>query len=307
MSKYYMPEPGQSAIKRLYRLVRHKHRARPSFPSHIQIQTDSRCNAKCVFCGYKNTLDLPHGAMDDELYRKIIDECGRHLMSRISPYLMNEPLLDKKMPERIAYITKRKSFRTKSRITTNGALLTEDMSRGIIEAGLDAIYISVQGYSPETYKESMGLSLDRTLTNIDRFLDIKAGRGTKKPKVNISTVRTSIIDKELDYAREYWGKRDVTFRINNPDNRSGEDISSLAMTKTKLKRNCDLFLKQAYVLYNGDMVLCCHDWRRSVVLGNVRERSIGEIWNAPHFIELIREYFRGDFSHCAICRTCTVS
>jgi radical SAM protein with 4Fe4S-binding SPASM domain len=55
------------------------------------------------------------------------------------------------------------------------------------------------------------------------------------------------------------------------------------------------------------MVICCHDWRRTVVLGNVREQSIEEIWNSPRYLELIRQYYAGDFSNLAICRTCTVS
>ena len=308
MSEYYMPEPGDDRLRQLWRYLRHKKRPRPKFPRHVQIQTVSRCNAVCLFCGYQDIKDtLPHGSMDDALFKKIADECGRHFVGRVSPYLMNEPLLDRKLPERIAYFNKVKRPGTKTKINSNGALLTADMSEALIDAGLRHLWISVQGYSEETYQKSMGLPLKKVLDNIDRFLDIRAKKGGKLPKLSITTLRTQLVESELEYAARYWGERQVNFKIHNLDNRAGKDLKDLAVNKPVLRRNCDLFLKQAYILYNGDMVLCCHDWRRTVILGNVGERSIAEIWNDPDFERRIRAYYAGDFSELAICRGCTSS
>lgn len=308
MAEYYMPAEDEPGLVTFRNRLLGKRRPRPSFPRAIQIQTDSRCNARCVFCGYTDThRELPQGSMDEDLFRKIVDECGKHFIGRISPYLMNEPLLDRNLPERIAYINARKKPVTKTKINSNGALLTGEMSEGLVRARLRHLWISVQGYSEETYRKSMNLSLDRVLTNIDRFLDIRERLGAKLPKLSITTLKTAIVADEIEYARKYWGERDVTFKVHKVDNRSGKDLSGLGSRKPKLRRDCDLFLKQAYVLYNGDMILCCHDWRRTVVLGNVGEQSIAEIWNSPHFVDLIREYQAGDFSNCAICRSCTVS
>jgi len=41
-----------------------------------------------------------------------------------------------------------------------------------------------------------------------------------------------------------------------------------------------------------------------VVVGNIREKSIAEVWNSKHFTSLIHQYFAGDFSNLEICRTC---
>ncbi len=178
MAEYYMPAEGEGLLTTLKkRLIEHK-RPRPAFPRAIQIQTDSRCNARCVFCGYTDThKSLPQGAMDEDLFKKIIDECGHHWIGRISPYLMNEPLMDRNLPDKIAYINARRKPITKTKINSNGALLTEDMSEGLVKAGLRHLWISVQGYSEETYRQSMNLSLAKTLDNIDRFLDIRARLG----------------------------------------------------------------------------------------------------------------------------------
>jgi radical SAM protein with 4Fe4S-binding SPASM domain len=308
MATYYMPDDDTSKLQQLITWARTKKRPRPSFPRAIQIQTNSRCNAACLFCGYTETHSCQeHGSMDDGLFRKIVDECGRHHIGRISPYLMNEPLLDKNLPEKIRYINQVKKWTTKTKINTNGALLTPEMSEGLIDAGLRHLWVSVQGYSADTYKQSMGLNLDKTLANIDEFLAIRARKGKKLPKLSITTIRTSLVDPELEYARKYWGERDVVFKVHNLDNRSGKDLGDVSVGTFRRKMNCDLFLKQAYVLFNGDMILCCHDWRRTVVLGNLNESSIEDIWNSENFISLIRQYNAGDLSNLDVCRKCFIS
>jgi radical SAM protein with 4Fe4S-binding SPASM domain len=88
------------------------------------------------------------------------------------------------------------------------------------------------------------------------------------------------------------------------DNRAGDKAQSLAPGEHQRKRGCDLFLKQAYIVENGDMILCCHDWRQSVVLGNVAKTSIKEVWNSPAFLDRIYEYYAGNFENIEICRNC---
>ena len=305
MSRYYMPKANDGAIGMICRYLLHRERPRPAFPSAIQIQTTSLCNASCIFCGWKNTRkSLPQGQMEESLFRKIADECGRNFVTRISPYLMNEPLIDKDLPRRIAYLSKRVKPWTKIKLSTNGALLTPEVSERLIDAGLRRLWVSVQGYSQETYGQSMSLDLKSVLNNIDVFLEMKKRRKAKLPKLLITTLRTKIVEHELEEAARYWAMRGVEWRLHNPDNRSGEDISNLSTQKIEFRRRCDLFLKQAYILYNGDMILCCHDWGRTVVLGNVAESSIKEIWNSKKYLDLIREYQAGDFSNLAICRNC---
>jgi radical SAM protein with 4Fe4S-binding SPASM domain len=63
-------------------------------------------------------------------------------------------------------------------------------------------------------------------------------------------------------------------------------------------------LKQAYIVENGDMILCCHDWRQTVVLGNVAETSIKAVWNSDRFLDRIYAYYSGDFTNIEICRNC---
>jgi MoaA/NifB/PqqE/SkfB family radical SAM enzyme len=306
-----MPAEGDGLLKNILAWVRGGKMPRPSFPRAVEFQTLSTCNARCVFCCHRHSpKDIPHGRMEDALIRKIIAECGRHrlVLGRVSPYLTNEPLLDRRMPDIIRAIRKACGPFVKTKINTNASLLTGEMSERLINSGLSHIWISVNGYSPESYAESMGLDFATTMRNIDIFLDMKKSLRRRRPKVVISTVRTKLVEHELEKAGDYWAKRNVVFKIQYLDNRAGDaavnGIVSAEQEQGGFKRDCDLFLKQAYIVENGDMIICCHDWRQSVVVGNVASTSIAEVWNSSYFKGLIHEYCAEKFANIEICRTC---
>jgi radical SAM protein with 4Fe4S-binding SPASM domain len=60
-----------------------------------------------------------------------------------------------------------------------------------------------------------------------------------------------------------------------------------------------------YIGYNGDVLLCCMDWRRQVVLGNVRRQTLREVWHGERY----REYRRLQAQHRShdldLCRDCS--
>jgi len=77
------------------------------FPEFFLIQTISYCNARCLICPYADTVSIQEqGPMDLDLFKKIIDEASlyQNQVKQIMPYLMNEPLLDKTLVEKINYI-----------------------------------------------------------------------------------------------------------------------------------------------------------------------------------------------------------
>jgi len=304
MALYFMPERGANILNKLYTWIKTGKRFRPSFPRTVEFQTLSVCNAKCVFCPHALSPELiPHGRMEDGLIDKIVSECGRHLVGHINPYLTNEPLMDKRMPDILRKIRRKNPF-TKTKINTNAQLLTEETGRKLIESGLSQLWFSVNGYSPDSYRASMNLDFDTTMRNIDTFLNLKKKLNARRPSVKVTTLHTKLVEHELEKAKAYWADRDVRFSIHHMDNRAGEGASGISPIALMHKRNCDLFLKQAYIVENGDMILCCHDWQQTVVLGNVAKTSIKEVWNSKNFTDRIYEYYAGEFHNIEICRNC---
>lgn len=62
---------------------------------------------------------------------------------------------------------------------------------------------------------------------------------------------------------------------------------------------------QNVVLPNGDVVLCCMDYERKHVLGNLKNNTIDEIRKQQPFKDLLAENARSCFSNNSLCRTCT--
>lgn len=65
------------------------------------------------------------------------------------------------------------------RVTTNAALLTEEKSRALIEAGVDLVRVSVEAISTEGYRELCGVKIDfsEIVCNIETFYRISVCGG----------------------------------------------------------------------------------------------------------------------------------
>ncbi|GAJ12563.1 unnamed protein product, partial [marine sediment metagenome] len=223
---FYVPQEGDGFLRRFYHRRILKERAVPDFPEVIQIQTVTGCNARCRFCpNGKTSSELSQGKMEWDLFTTIIDEVVNYTPHRISPYLMNEPLLDKDLPGKIRYIADRKKPGTKICVNTNGSLLDEQLAEQILDSGLDRLVFSVHGITPETYENSMlGLSLKRTLGNINNFLEMQRRKGADRPLVQVTMVNTNIVRDELERCKHYWKQRGIPLNIRGLGNRTNMTV-----------------------------------------------------------------------------------
>jgi radical SAM protein with 4Fe4S-binding SPASM domain len=310
-SRYYVPAPEDSAIKGLWRTA--TRRRVPDFPRTLQIQTMTGCNAACVFCPYPLTVDTqPKGFMKRELFERVIDEVAAHGVRRISPYLMNEPFLDPGMVDRLLYI-KRKIPDARIVVTSNGSRLTPALVDRILEADvLHALYISFQGVEKEGYEATMKGSLvfEQTMENVTTLIDKwKAAGGRSRFKIVVTMVKTNKINPEKAVA--FWEAKGVESKWTPLENRGGNIAIArdLAPGESPMKRfaNCTRLFKQAYLMFNGDMVLCCTDYTRKVVLGNVEGSSIAAVWNSPKARSIRRLYSEGYMDKIPLCKDCEIS
>lgn len=282
----------------------------PAFPQMIQIQTRTGCNGACVFCPYPDAVNkVPRGRMTDALFEKIVDEIAcHHVTRRISPYLMNEPFLDSSILEKARLIKKRVP-NARIVITTNGSLLTEEVVRDLVmDNPLRAVYISMQGIDKEPYEATMrgALVFEKTLENVERLVDM---RNRYCPHLNIvvTMVKTNRID--ADKAVAYWKSRGVQAKYTLLENRGGntQAFDALNTGNKRVFKDCVRLLKNAYVLFNGDMVLCCTDYYKTTVLGNIGESSIETVWNSEYAREIRRNFLRGDLSRVPLCAACYIT
>lgn len=309
INRYYMDQPGDAPWVRIRnRLTR---RPVPSFPRTIQIQTFTGCNADCIFCPYGGTYETqPKGKMAPGLFERIIDEAAAHRVRRISPYLMNEPLMDRGLFDKIRYINATIPG-CNVVVTSNGHFLTPPVADAILDLGdgLHELCISLQGIDSEPYEKTMrgSMNFERTLANVNHFIEEQRRRGLERPKLWITMVDTAVIDARKAVA--YWRSRGVASKYTTLENRGGNIRNAESFSRTKAMSyctTCTRLFKQAYILFNGDMVLCCVDYSREQVLGNITNSSIDDVWNGPVATEIRRRHLAQEFDRLPLCGNCKI-
>ena len=288
------------------------------FPLVFQIQTINGCNGSCIMCpnGYKNKIK--NEPMSDTLFKKIIDEISREKSSLtyILLYLQNEPLLDNDIFRKIKLIKQMNNGLIRTKLITNGTLLTPDKIKELEESKLDDLIISVDAYTEETFnKIRRGLNFSKVLESIDNILESNYDNcfylGFVKQKDNIA---------ELNDFIKYWRKKGVPPTLFNIDSRSGdlptfeslrikEELSYFLKLRYSILRNiikcCANILTTFNILHNGDIILCINDYNKKMILGNVNESSIKEIWNSDKYNKIREMFFNGEYKKIPVCNRCT--
>jgi len=261
--------------------------------------------------------------MDENLFVKIADEVASEpLFSNLIIDLQNEPLLDNRIFDRVRYF---KSIAPKKicSFVTNGQLLDRFNPVDIMESNIDGFVISINAHSKETYNSiNLGLDYDRVMANItslvsDEFL---------KRRVKLSFVLTEQNVGEVYQATQYWKEQDIRTRVMRLCNRGGS-LPNYEGMKIKGKYSgwpllasiwhrliyrvpvfvgCHLPFSDMCILYNGDVIICCHDWNRVLIVGNAAENSLREIWNSSRMQQVRQLLMRKRHNELDLCKECNV-
>lgn len=294
------------SLRQRYRAMEMNDLVPPDFPTHVQIQTLGGCNASCGMCPMSapKYRRMQHGRMPWELFAKIIDECARHEACRaISPYLQNEPLLDRELSEKIRLIKTRSHGRLAARIVTNGNLLTSARAGELLDAGIDVISISLNARTGDVYERVMpGLSFGTVRANIEALLD----KDLSRTLLILTFMVTAQNEHEIPEAIEYWSNRGVMCGAFGMGTMAGaaENFERLRAGSAKARsRECFVPFEATAILATGDMLLCCTDWARSSVYGNAAEQEIRSIWHSPRLSAVRRKAIFGRLEEAA-CLKC---
>jgi MoaA/NifB/PqqE/SkfB family radical SAM enzyme len=99
---------------------------------------------------------------------------------------IGEPLAHGRIATMIARV---KALGCRAELITNGTLLTEKRSRELIAAGLDLLWVSIDGARPESYADvRLGAELPRVLENVRRFRRLRRPSHRPVPQIGIAFV-----------------------------------------------------------------------------------------------------------------------
>jgi radical SAM protein with 4Fe4S-binding SPASM domain len=219
----------------------------------VLIETQSSCNRACLHCKHGQgaaPVERMHGDVINEIawqLRKL------EYQGRISPFGINEPLLD---PRIRGVVQQFRSACPKAFISlvTNGDRLTIALRDRLFDSGLDGLGISI-------YEDAVW---DRA----QQFIH---------PKVALLDMRGAAFENRAGFLPGFEPRPDLP--CLRPSN-------------------------MLVIRPSGDVVLCCSDMSGEVVMGNVMEQSLMEIWQCEAF-ERYREQLKSDRHGLKLCEGCS--
>jgi MoaA/NifB/PqqE/SkfB family radical SAM enzyme len=147
----------------------------------VYIEPTNYCNLECRTC-IRNTWDEPMGRMAPKTFRNILK--GLKSFSPIPSIFFGgfgEPLSH---PDIIPMITQAKALGVRVEMVTNGTLLNREMSRRLIQSGLDMLWVSIDGASPESYADvRLGAALPEVTANLLAFREERWDAAKTHPQI----------------------------------------------------------------------------------------------------------------------------
>jgi len=266
----------------------------PQMPEIVQIESTNICNAKCVFCP-RDDMHRRQGIMSVELFRKIVDECAELGITHVRMHNYGEAFIDRKLVEKVRY-AKQKGIKEVGMIS-NGSLITEPVARGMIDAGLDAINISVDAAGKEVFESTrVGLKYDKVIANIERLVRLRTETGRRRPKLILSFVRQNNSADEQAFI-QHWSKVADKIHVTDLHNWAGT-----LNTESDVNYPCYRPWLTFTVLWDGRVSLCCADFDGKTILGDLNTQSIAEVWNAQPYRDARRQHLESGGPD--ICRAC---
>ena len=219
-------------------------------PSIIEISNSGVCNRKCSFCprsdpNYNHAQEF----FSNTLHDKLCKDLAEYNFNGIFAYCgFNEPLLKKDIYRDIEFARKTLP-ESKIEIVTNGDVLDRDRLKELYNAGLTTILISVYDGKNED----------------DNFNEMCESLNLKK---NQYVIRNRYLPEELDFGLTLSNRAG---NLSNAEHRINE-------SNKYLDKQCTYPSYMFFVDYNGDVLMCSHDWSKEKILGNLNKDSFLNIW-----------------------------
>jgi MoaA/NifB/PqqE/SkfB family radical SAM enzyme len=170
LAKQYGLKPGSRSV--IGKDGNGLHLRRPvTHLAKVYIEATNHCNLECVTC-IRHSWDEPLGEMTPEVFARIIDGL-RSFSSPPDIFFggLGEPLSH---PRIVDMVQQAKTLGSSVELITNGTLLNRSLAGQLVDAGLDMLWVSLDGATPESYRDvRLGAALPEVLANLGEFRRIR--------------------------------------------------------------------------------------------------------------------------------------
>lgn len=335
----------------------------------VYIEPTVACNLDCITC-FRNAWDQPIGRMTEETFESILAALKQ--MDPIpSVYFggIGEPLFHQKTVEWIRRI--KHEVGVKVELITNGTILTERKSRELIDAGLDTLWVSLDGASPEGFADvRLGAELPTILENLRRLFKMRKGGHFPIPEIGVAFVAMkrnfSDLPKIIKLGHTFGAKYYSVSNVQPATPEMQDDrlylrtmrniaylpspmLPKLSLPKIDFNEDTVAALTETFnsgvnisfagnnwggandvcnfvesgtmsIAWTGDVSPCwplmhthisyLHGKSRlskKHIIGNVREKTLEDIWLDPEYIAYRERLHNFVFAPCTFCGGCDLS
>jgi radical SAM protein with 4Fe4S-binding SPASM domain len=188
--------------------------------------------------------------MQWNIFKKIIDSLTNiGFAGRVALLVSNEPLLDTRLVRMIRY-ARRKSPRFFIDITTNGVLLTIEKIDELLSAGLDNMNINDYRNDRDDFKDKISNNL-------------------------IPIVKTYKNNPKITY-----NARSTTEQLPNY---AGVILQNFNFADFGF---CNFPFRKLVFDVNGNVMLCCNDFKHATNFGNIKDANVLELWCSSQMNEI---------------------
>ncbi len=291
-------------------------------PVLYNFETTNACNMRCEMCPRTTMMTRPIETIDMETFKRVIDQIEpfsdslwqkwenfveknygisrddmseNHFFLYVIPKVIvlhgyGDPLLDKKMPERVKLMTERN---IPSYFSCNPANINTKRTAEIFENGLDYIKYSIEAADDIIHKQVRGNASNFTeaYKKILHLLDLKKRYEYK------TTIVITMLNLNKPWQEEQWQKvqdafkgLDVYIYLKSQDQQWYENNKQ--QTKSiHWVEFCQFPWSSMTIKSNGEAAECVEDYNNEIILGDAKKESLYDIWNGEKYRKLREDHF----------------
>ncbi|MFO0576719.1 MAG: SPASM domain-containing protein [Polyangia bacterium] len=285
----------------------------PRVPFLDQIELTNRCPMRCGFCprGVPGKMSRPTGFMELALFRRLLEQLpdGQAAYRPLELHHLGESLLHPQVADFVAAATERG---LPTEMSVNPSLLTPELGRRLLDAGLRRLVVSLDGLDDPTLVRIRGPAAryTRAEPNLEALVDEVAARGDAAPQIVIQMIDLHANRDQHAAFLLRWGTtglKTVTAYIKALDGPDPDDGEAGTAGREPLRYLCSYPFRSVVVLWDGRVVPCCRDDDGRLILGDLNRQTLEEIWHGPVARELRRRHRRNELPKGHLCSGCAWS
>lgn len=289
-------------------------------PFSLSFEPTTACNLRCPECpSGLRSFTRPTGNLKQDLFRRVIDELSLDLWA-LTFYFQGEPYINPGFLEMAAYASEKGLYTSTS---TNAHFLDDAKAEATVRSGLSRLIISIDGTTQETYSAYRREgSLEKVIEGVRRIVEWKRKLKSATPHVVFQFLVVKPNEHQIPEVRalarivgadELWLK---TAQIYDPKDdhplipqqqkysRYRRNTDGSWSVKNSMQDNCWKMWHSCVITWDGRVVPCCFDKDAHHVLGDLKQKSFGEIWNSDAYNAFRSTLFKSR-NAIEMCRNCS--